>query len=222
MTTFHFQTHRVAFTPRLLSPHGHYRISNTVFCFLALGSSRCCWRSPNAPPLLIPVTSVPEPWSEFIYRGRDTGEHCSGHPVNSRGITLLKHVGELTQITAHRTPTKRPRNHHKDSPQHQGSSVTERITGTRLRDALTLCCSHLSFLKSLRVKLYQGQSVQQVALNEPSIRKHSRNITQRQTFTGHQIKVIYQNPARHGNHCQCKSPESAWQCQTVISARPSL
>ncbi|KAL1247133.1 hypothetical protein QQF64_022509 [Cirrhinus molitorella] len=91
-------------------------ISNTVFCFLALGSSRCCWRSPNAHPLLIPVTSVPEPRSEFIYRGRDTGENCSGHPVNSRGITLRKHVGELTQITAHQTPANRPRNHLKDSP----------------------------------------------------------------------------------------------------------
>lgn len=133
VTTFNFQTHTVAFTPRLLSPHGHYRISNTVFCFLALGSSRCCWRSPNAPPLLIPVTSVPEPRSEFIYRGRDTGENCSGHPVNSRGITLRKHVGERTQITAHRTPAKRPRNHHKDSPQHQGSRVMVRITGTRHR-----------------------------------------------------------------------------------------
>lgn len=63
-------------------------------------------------PLLIPVTSVPEPRSEFIYRGRDTGKNCSGHPANSRGITLRKHVGELTQITAHDTPAKRPRNHH--------------------------------------------------------------------------------------------------------------
>lgn len=109
VTTFPFQSHTVAFTPRLSSPHGHYRISNTVFCFLALGSSRCCWRCPNAPPLLIPVTSVPELRSEFIYRGRDTGKDCSGHPVNSRGITLREHVGELTQITAHRIyPSKTP------------------------------------------------------------------------------------------------------------------